>query len=121
MITRRANGSCIATTATFTSRAPGDERVADLAGVIDHAVCAAEMAVIGPSAGREGDRLRSAVLAVLRARGVPLTTATEHAIDVTALWPAVRTVNTGETSALALAHSGAVQLGWPVQAKKPAA
>lgn len=53
VITRRVDARRIAAAATFTSRAPGDERAADLAAVADRAVCAAVLAVVGPSpAGR---------------------------------------------------------------------
>lgn len=115
LITRRANGTVTATTATFSSRLPDDERAADLAAVTDRAVCVAELAVIGPSTAGQGDHLRSAVLAALRARGVQVSTipATELT-NITELWPQLRITTAGEATALALAHAGAVQLRWPV-------
>lgn len=101
VLSRRVDGCCIATTATFTSRVPGDERAADLAAVADRAVCAAELAMIGPSTGSPADHLRSLVLGALRARGVQVSTvpATELG-NATDLWPELRTTTTGEATAL---------------------
>lgn len=115
VITRRAGGSIIATASSFASRAPrGEERVADLAGCVDRAVCAARLVVIAPAEEPSAGALRRAVLAALARRGVQVVTVApaEHTTDVVALWPAVNLANAGEVAALQLAHHTAVCQGW---------
>lgn len=117
VITRRVNGSCIATATTFSSRAPrGDERVADLTEVVNRAVCDPVLAVVARSAAGAADRLRQAVLIALRGRGIQVVTisAAEQLVDVAELWPTVEVANAGEAAALHLAGVGALQHGWPV-------
>lgn len=110
VITRRVSGQCIATVASFASRLPRDERVADLVGVVDHAAGDATLVVIGPA----GEDLRHAITAALTARGIPLHHAQDKRTTAAQSWPEIKPANAGETTALALAHFGAVRLGWGV-------
>ncbi|MGH3550501.1 MAG: hypothetical protein ACRDQU_20755, partial [Pseudonocardiaceae bacterium] len=113
VITRRVGGDLIAAVASFTSRVPGADRVADLTGCADRGVGDAVLVVLGlPDAGR-ADPLRCAVTVVLGARGVPVATvaAAELAVDVAELWPAVELATAGEATALGLAHAGGLRLG----------
>lgn len=112
VITRRVSGQCIATIASFASRLPRGERVADLAGVVDHAAGDAPLVVIGPAGGGPADDLRRAVTAALTARGIPLHHAQDKRTTAVQSWPEIKPANVGETTALALAHYGAVRLGW---------
>jgi hypothetical protein len=124
VITRRVSGDLIAVTASFTSRAPrGEERVADLVSVVDRATCEPALAAVGPSTAHPVEDLRSAVLAALHARSVPVHVipAAEQVLDVAELWPAVNLANVGEVTALRLAHAGALRLGWPVDNRRGAA
>ncbi|MGH3548284.1 MAG: hypothetical protein ACRDQU_09250, partial [Pseudonocardiaceae bacterium] len=113
VITRRVGGDLIAAVASFTSRVPGADRVADLTGCADRGVGDAVLAVVGLPGTGPADAVRRAVTVVLGARGVPMATvaAAELAVDVAELWPAVELATAGEATALGLAHAGGLRLG----------
>lgn len=113
-------------------------RIAGLAEAIDHAAGAAALAVVEvPAHGCKGGspmdhhHLWWLVVARLIGRGVPVAVCTpatrarfatgnERADKaamsgaVARLWPAVEITTSDVADAVALAHAGAVRLGWPV-------
>jgi hypothetical protein len=137
IITRRVDGTCIANMTTVTVTAKKADTLADIcARIADvstqtlHAVCWPVLAVIQEPAGASRrdsastglwwrlvtNLLADSPVAVSMSLARRQSAATGLAGAITPLWPDARLSAPQEAPALALAHMGALHLGWDVPA-----
>lgn len=141
IITRRVNGMCIASTTSITGSGlradtltERNERILYLRNEILYAAALAELVVtqdpgVGPRGASAPDRIGlwwavvgklldpeglAVPVAVSALTARPQSPAADLAGVITPLWPETRLSAPQEAEALALAHLGAVRLGWNV-------